>query len=123
MYGSFEDLEAWKQCRILRQNIRLLTLQFPEKEKYNLTDQIIRSSRSPCANIAEGYGRYNYQENIRFCRIARGSLTETQNHLTDALDCSYISVEEYNSLKEHILLCIKILNGYILYLKNKKNEE
>jgi four helix bundle protein len=70
MYGSFEDLEVWKQCRILRQMIFTLVKQFPTSEKFTLTDQILRSSKSTCANIVEGHGRFNYQDNIRFCRIA-----------------------------------------------------
>ncbi len=64
MYSSFEELEVWKECRKLRQMISVLTKKFPESEKYKLTDQILRSSKSPCANISEGHGRYHYQENI-----------------------------------------------------------
>lgn len=123
MYGSFEELEVWKQCRVLRQMIFALVKQFPTTEKFTLTDQILRSSKSPCANIAEGHGRFHYQQNSNFCRIARGSLTETLNHLTDALDCNYITNEEYIKHKDQIQLCIKILNGYILYLKKKKDSD
>ncbi|AMS27293.1 S23 ribosomal protein [Bacteroidetes bacterium UKL13-3] len=123
MYGSFEDLEVWKQCRVLRQMIFILVKKFPTSEKFTLTDQILRSSRSPCANIAEGHGRFHYQQNSNFCRIARGSLTETLNHLSDALDCEYIANEEFLIHKDHILHCIKILNGYILYLKKKKDSD
>ncbi|MES2780607.1 MAG: four helix bundle protein [Bacteroidota bacterium] len=123
MYGSFEDLEVWKQCRVLRQMIFNLVKQFPSNEKFTLIDQILRSSKSPCANIAEGHGRFHYQQNTNFCRIARGSLTETLNHLTDALDCNYITNEEYTKHKDQIQYCIKILNGYILYLKKKKDSD
>ena len=123
MYGSFEDLEAWKQCRVLRKMIFALVKKFPQSEKYTLTDLILRSSKSPCANIAEGHGRFHHQQNIQFCRIAKGSLTETHNHLTDALDCEYISLEEFEIHKNQVQNCIKILNGYILYLKKKKSEE
>ncbi len=95
MFSSFEELEAWKECRKLRQMIAILVKSFPEYEKFRLTDQILRSSKSSCANIYEGHGRYHYQENIQFCRIARGSLSETHNHLTDALDEKYITNEEF----------------------------
>ncbi|WP_232825708.1 four helix bundle protein [Algoriphagus litoralis] len=50
---------------------------FPAEEKFALSLQIRKSSRSITNNIAEGYGRFFYQENIQFCRISRGSLTET----------------------------------------------
>jgi four helix bundle protein len=123
MFGSFEDLEVWKQCRELRKMIFSLVKKFPQSEKYTLTDQILRSSKSPCANIAEGHGRFHHQQNIQFCRIAKGSLTETHNHLTDALDCEYISLTEFEAYKNQIQHCLKILNGYILYLKKQKEAE
>ncbi len=120
MYSSFMELEAWKVCRKLRLMVSALSKKFPNDEKYKLTDQILRSSKSPCANIAEGHGRYHYQENIQFCRIARGSLTETHNHLTDALDEKYISIEEYETTVELINSCIRLINGYINFLEKQK---
>ena len=120
MYSTFEELEVWKECRKLRQMISVLTKKFPESEKYRLTDQILRSSKSPCSNIAEGHGRYHYQENIQFCRIARGSLSETQNHLTDALDEKYIGIEEYEIHLIQVKLCTRLTNGYISYLEKQK---
>ena len=53
----------------------------PSEEKWNLNQQLRRSSLSISANIAEGYGRFYYQDNVRFCYIARGSLEETLSHL------------------------------------------
>lgn len=92
----------------------------PEEEKYRLKNQIIRSSRSVAANIAEGYGRFYYQDTIRFCRQARGSLFETEEHLICALDEGYIQKEEFNELLVILKNCLKILNGYISYLKKEK---
>jgi len=66
--NSFKELEVWKSARELRKSISNLTKDFPKEEKYRLVDQIIRSSRSVAANVAEGFGRYHYQENIQFCR-------------------------------------------------------
>jgi four helix bundle protein len=82
----FRDLKAWQVSRELRNGVRLLVRSWPADERYRLTDQIIRSSRSVTANIAEGYGRFYERENIRFCRMARGSLYETQDHLITAQD-------------------------------------
>ncbi|MBP6302722.1 MAG: four helix bundle protein [Bacteroidia bacterium] len=120
MYSSFMELDVWKECRKLRQMVSALCKKFPSDEKYKLTDQILRSSKSPCANIAEGHGRYHYQENIQFCRIARGSVTETHNHLTDALDEKYILEEEYTTTVEQINSCIRLINGYINFLQKQK---
>ena len=60
---SFKDLEAWKKGRVLRGDISALTKTFPVEEKFKLVDQLIRASRSVTANLAEGYGRFHYQEN------------------------------------------------------------
>ena len=65
---TFKELEVWQKCRQLRQDIWTIVKMFPAEEKYRLSDQLIRSSRSPSTQIAEGYGRYHYQENIQFCR-------------------------------------------------------
>jgi len=73
---NFYDLEVWKEARKLRNSVFKLTKKFPEYEKYKLADQVIRSSRSVTQNIAEGHGRFHYQENIQFCRTSRGSLSE-----------------------------------------------
>ena len=120
MFSSFEELEAWKEFRKLRQMISNLIKSFPEYEKFRLTDQILKSSKSSCANISEGHGRYHYQENIQFCRIARGSLSETHNHLTDALDEKYITNEEFEIHVNQVKLCTRLLNGYINYLEKQK---
>lgn len=120
--NNFEDLEAWKQARVIRNEIIVLVKGFPPEEKYKLTDQIVRSSRSTTANIAEGYGRFNYQENIQFCRISRGSLNETLDHLICAFDNSYIDEDLLNQYRYKIAQNIKVLNGYIAYLKRRKEE-
>ena len=65
---------------------------FPNEEKCRLTDQIIRSYRSVTANIAEGHGRFHYQDETQFVRQARGSLSETLDHQICALDEEYITV-------------------------------
>lgn len=119
-YQSFEDLDVWKLARGFRNEISMLIKKFPDDEKYKLTDQIIRSSRSITANIAEGYGRFHYQENIQFCRVARGSLTETKDHLICAFDCQYISEETLSNLNKKYEIILQKLNGYIAYLKTKK---
>ncbi|WP_018128010.1 four helix bundle protein [Balneola vulgaris] len=83
---KLSELESWESARQLRIAISDLVKSFPADEKFRLKDQIVRSSRSIPANIAEGYGRFHYQENIQFCRIARGSLYETLEHLMCAKD-------------------------------------
>lgn len=117
---SFTDLEVWKKARLLRKSISNLTDKFPVDEKFKLTDQIKRSSRSITANIAEGYGRFHYQENIQFCRVARGSLTETLDHLIVAYDEGYIDEHTLKEFESQLTEVKKILNGYIKYLAKAK---
>ncbi len=119
-YQDFTQLALWKAGRNFNLLIFELVKTFPNDEKYRLTDQIIRSSRSINANIAEGQGRYHFQEQIQFCRQARGSLAETLNHLIDALDCKYITEHTFNEMKGTHDNILKMLNGYISYLKAQK---
>ena len=120
---SFEDLNCWKEAVLLRKDLKTLIDSFPKQEDYRLKDQLSRCLRSVTNNIAEGYGRFNYQENIQFCRISRGSLYETIDHLIIASEENYISAVELNNRKEQINKCLAILNGYINYLKKAKDAE
>ena len=118
-YQSFEELEVWKKARILKNEIRELVKGFPAEEKYRLCDQLIRSSRSINTQIAEGHGRRTYPDRLRFCIIARGSVSETLNHLIDAFDCNYISQEVLNTFRQKINEVERLLNGYISFLEKK----
>jgi len=121
--GSFTDLDVWKQSRKIRNGISELTKKFPVEEKYRLTDQIIRSSRSIGNNMAEGHGRFHYQDNIRFCIMARGSLSETLDHLIIALDEKIIAEEVLQNFQTDYESCLRLLNGYIQYLKKQKVDD
>lgn len=122
-YESFEDLNAYKIAREIRKEIAELTKSFPKHEEYRLRDQMIRSSRSATANIAEGHGRHYYKENLKFCIMSRGSLNETIYHLTVALDEKYITEETFEQLRTKIRTNIKVLNGYMSYLKKLLEKE
>ena len=119
-YGDFRDLEVWQLCKSIRAEIWNLCKTFPKEEKYRLSDQMIRSSRSATDCIAEGYGRYHYQENIQFCRQARGSLYELMNQLDTALECEYIDEKYFNKMIEKIKRAVQVINGYVKYLKKRK---
>lgn len=120
-HQSFTELIAWQQARKLKNDIYKLVQGFPDGEKYRLTDQIIRASRSIGANIAEGHGRYSYKEQLRFCIQARGSLSEVHHHLIDAFDCNYISSDLLAEYRKAIDETGKLLNGYITFLRNNVN--
>jgi four helix bundle protein len=109
-------------ARKLRQDISGLLKSFPSTERLRLADQMVRASRSVTANIAEGYGRYHYQENIQYCRQARGSLFELLDHFSVCHDEGYIDQEQLDGFRTYIIHTIKLLNGYIGYLRNQKGE-
>ncbi len=116
---SFTDMEVWKKARSIRADISELVKTFPVEEKYRLSDQIIRSSRSIGNNIAEGHGRFNHIDSARFLVTARGSLIETIDHLVIALDEKFINDEIFNKFKDDCEECLRMLNGYINYLRNQ----
>jgi four helix bundle protein len=118
---SLETLETWKKAkesslRIYREVLPLL----PSEEKWNLSQQLRRSSLSVPANIAEGYGRFYYQDNIRFCYIARGSLEETLSYLVISHEMEFIPKPLFDSLEQDGEKLTQLINGYIGYLKRSK---
>ena len=119
-YESCTELTVWQEARKFQLFIFNLSKTFPAEEKFRLADQITRASRSISSNVAEGHGRFHYQEQIQFCRAARGSLSEVLNHTYTALDCNYITDEQVNEIEQKYQLILKLPNGYIAYLKKQK---
>lgn len=113
----FTELEVWKKMRELKKQIEIIIRTFPESEKYCLTYQLRKSSRSVNSNIAEGHGRFKYPDRIHFCLVARGSLSETHNHLIDAFDLEYINQQKLDELVLKLKEVERILNGYINWLR------
>lgn len=114
---SFTELNVYQKCRELRLEVsKSMRQQLPGDEKFRLLDQVIRSSRSVTANIAEGHGRFYFKENIRFCRNSRGSLDETLEHCQTALDEGYIDQSSFDRFSGLYLDARRLLDGYIRYL-------
>jgi four helix bundle protein len=122
-YKSFEDLEVYKAAREYRKKIYQLIKELPVEEKYNLAGQMRRAALSLTNNIAEGHGRYHFQENIQFCRVSRGSLMELIDDLNVCIDEKYFPIDYLEELKKEGYRVNKMLNGYIAYLKKRRNEK
>lgn len=120
-FRSFEDLECWKACAEVRRYITGLVKKYPKEEKYALVDDMKRAARSSTHNIAEGFGRFHFQENMQFCRISRGSLYELIDQLITSLDDGYITSEEYDKGRDLISKALPLLNGYIGYLNRQRS--
>jgi four helix bundle protein len=110
---DFTDLQVWQLARELRKKVYLQVRGFPADEKYALGQQMRRALTSITANIAERFGRYSFQENMQFCRLARGSAYEVRDHLITAHDQGYIDSEQHKSLDHLAQRVIQTLNGYI----------
>jgi len=119
---TFEDLNCWIKGREIRRFVSKLVKTFPEYEKFELSSQMRRASRSVTHNIAEGYGRFHYKENAQYCRMSRGSLYELLDQVITAQDEEYIDNDLYDELRLMIMECIKILNGFINYLESAKTK-
>jgi len=96
---SFRDLEVYKLSREVGKEIFILTSKFPPEEKYSLTDQIRRSSRSVGAQIAEAWGKRRYEMHfISKLTDADAEQFETQHWLEVSVECNYIDTVEAEPL-------------------------
>ena len=120
VFKHFYELPVYKTCRDFKKEISALVKKFPKEERFLLSAQLLDASRSVTANIAEGFGRFHYQENIQFCRQSRGSLTEVMEHLITAYDEKYIDKSVLEIFNKKYKNCLKEVNGYIKYLKTAK---
>src|SRR5690606_31556838 len=98
---SHEDLKVFQEALAASMEIFRISVEFPKEEKYSLTDQIRRSSRSVCANLAEGFRKRRYPKSFRAKLVdCEGEAAETQVWLKYAFDCRYIHEEDFKTLHQ-----------------------
>ncbi len=108
---DFKELIAYQKAFKLAMKIYEVSKSFPREEKYSLTDQIRRSSRSTCANLAEAYRKRIYPKHfITKLTDSDGENSETVVWLDFALECEYIDKQTHNSLHAECLEIGKLLN-------------
>lgn len=88
---AVKDLKIWQKSIVLVEECYRVSANLPVEERFGLTSQIRRASTSVPANIAEGFGRWNSREFLRFLAIASGSLRELETHLVIACRLGYLS--------------------------------
>jgi len=121
---TFEELEAWKAGREFRIFVfRSIVPILLKLKEFDLSDQIKRASRSITHNIAEGHGRFHLLDNCRFCSQARGSLNEVLDQLITCHDDSLIQDDLYHTGREHFNKTLRILNGYMSWLKRSARDK
>jgi len=115
MIMKIKDLKVYKLSYKLAMEIFRLTRNFPKEEKYSLTDQVIRSSRSVAMNIREGYAKRKYEKLfIRHLIDSLGSSDETRGWLDFSLDCKYITSTEHDYFDKQY----DIVNAMLYKLSN-----
>lgn len=118
----YKELKAYQKGFELAMKIFEVTKTFPKEERYALIDQIRRSSRSVCANIAEGYRKRLYVRHF-VAKLSDADMesTETQVWLEFALSCQYISKDTHDGLLEDSLEVGKLL-GFMIQNPDKFNK-
>ena len=120
VYRSFEDLEVYKAMREFRKAMYRVAKRLPDIEKFGLASQIRRAAVSLTNNLAEGHGRFHFLDQIKFTLISRGSLAELIDDLNVCSDENYLPPEEVVALKDTGWQVLKLTNGYLRYLRDRK---
>ena len=111
---KFEDIESWKEARMLVKEIYQL---FANVKDYGFRDQIQRAAISVMSNIAEGFDRSSNKEFIQFLVIARGSVSEVRSLSYAAMDIGYLDKNTFSDISEHCFKLTNLINGFIRYLR------
>jgi four helix bundle protein len=110
--GGFKDLKVYQMAYKLAMEIFEISKSFPKEERYSLTDQIRRASRSVCANLAEGYRKRRYPKHfVSKMTDADGEASETQVWVDFSFDCGYITLEVRDSLQSRYNEVGRMLGG------------
>jgi four helix bundle protein len=115
-----DDFELYRIARSFRKRVYRLIRMLPPEEKYALASQMRRAAVSVTNNIAEGHGRWHYQENIQYCRTSRGSTDELIDDFNVCEDENYGDQALVAGLKVEACYLVRRINGHIAYLRNSK---
>ena len=118
---GLDDLLVYQLAMELGDKIWDMVNKWEKFEKWSIGNQICRSGDSVAANIAEGFGRYHFNDNRNFCFYARGSLMETKSWLQKAKSRNLINDKEYHELYQLLTRCHYILNQYIKSIGKTEN--
>lgn len=119
-YKYFTEMEVWQRSRTLSNDVFKYTVRGAFLRDFSLRDQINRACGSIMDNIAEGFERSSKNEFVNALSYSKGSCGEVISQLYRALDREYISIDEFNRLKDEAESIGRMLNGFIAYL-NKSN--
>ncbi len=113
---DFKELIVYKKSFSLAMEVYEISKSFPKEEKYSLTDQIRRSSRSVCANIAEAYRKRIYAKHfISKLTDSDAENSETMVWLDFSFACNYLPVEKHKEMTQTAIEIGKLINYMILH--------
>ena len=116
---SHRELEVYKLSFEIAMKIFEITRRFPKEEMYSLTDQIRRSSRSVCSNIAEAFRKRRYPKSfVSKLSDSESEAAESQTWLDFSLSCEYISQEEHKALNDKYEIVLGSLVNMSLHPEN-----
>lgn len=121
--NRYQELVCWQLARDLRIRVRAITAYPKAARDFGFCDDILRSARSAPANIAEGFRRRRPPQFAYFLTIALGSIDETENHLGEALEASYIGRPEYDELLVLVKRARTASQGLLRYLEGKTRRQ
>ena len=110
---KLDDLQVYQIAMEVGEKVWRLVIPWDYFGKDTVGKKLARSADSIASNISEGYGRYHYKDNQRFCYYARGSLRETITWLTKARNRTLISDNDYETLCQQLETLSVKLNNYI----------
>ena len=117
---NFEDLNVWKQARLLTQEVYRLTKTGKFSRDFGLRDQIQRAAISVMSNIAEGFERGGNQEFSQFLYVAKASCGEVRSQLYVALDQGYVTHDETEKLRQSFKRLSGMISNLITYMRQSE---
>ena len=117
---NFKELKIWKKSIKLTENIYSLLVEYPDFEKYGLTNQMRRSAVSIPSNIAEGSGRESNKDFKRFLAISLSSSYELETQLILSFELGFISEKDFNNVSGELKEIQKMIYGFRKTLNNSK---
>lgn len=112
--NSAKELKVYQQAYALAMEIYEISKQWPPEEKYSLTDQIRRSSRSVCSNLREAWSKRKYEAHFTSkLTDADGENSETDTWVDFAKDCGYLNETDHQRLAERCGAVGKMLGSML----------
>ena len=117
MVSRYQDLVCWQLANELKREVYKLLDDSPSvRRDFDFARQLRRAASSGPANLSEGFAHYRHKESARYVRIAKGTLTETHNHLGDGIDRGYWTAERCEPLRNLADRAIGATTEWLKYL-------